>query len=280
MTEVKIQCDCGTRYAFEVEPVNGLMPSAIQCPSCQTDGTAAANEMLRARPAMSLRVSTHAAPAPAAAPPPSFTPAVAASAPAQSFRGSGLLDRTSYLVKERVGLLKLADTYDILDPHTGQAIGIAREKPAVWVHLLRLALNKGMLPTEVHLSEAEDRPPVLSIKRGFTLLRSKVRVIVNGQEVGYFKSKVLSLGGGFYVYDNRDQQVAEIKGDWKGWNFRFLDKAGREVGVVTKKWAGLGKELFTSADNYIINISDPTVAAPALLLAAGLAIDVVFKEGN
>jgi hypothetical protein len=50
----------------------------------------------------------------------------------------------------------------------------------------------------------------------------------------------------------------------------------------TKKWAGLGKELFTSADNYIISLSDITNAGPnasALLLAAGIAIDVrVFKE--
>jgi hypothetical protein len=50
---------------------------------------------------------------------------------------------------------------------------------------------------------------------------------------------------------------------------------------VTKKWAGLGKELFTTADNYVISLTDLGGAgqgASALLLAAGLAIDVVFKE--
>jgi uncharacterized protein YxjI len=289
MTEVKIQCPCGTRYAFDVEPVNGQMPSSVQCPNCQADGTAAANEILRPKAAMSLRVSSHAAPVqpaqPAFAPPPpppstSFATAQAASPTPVPARGGGLLDRTSYLVKERVGLLKLADTYDILDPHSGQTIGIACEKKPVWVHLLRLVLDKRMLPTAVHLSEAEGQPPLLSIQRGFVFLRSKVRVVVRGEEIGYFKSKLLSLGGGFYVYDMRDQQVAEIKGDWKGWNFRFLDKGGREVGQVTKKWAGFGKELFTSADNYIIHITDPTAATPALLLAAGLAIDVVLKEGE
>lgn len=72
-----------------------------------------------------------------------------------------------------------------------------------------------------------------------------------------------------------------MKGNWKGWDFKFLSKGGREIGTVTKKWAGLGKELFTSADNYIISLSDlggASPAASALLLAAGLAIDVVFKE--
>jgi hypothetical protein len=52
---------------------------------------------------------------------------------------------------------------------------------------------------------------------------------------------------------------------------------------VTKKWAGLGKELFTSADNYVISLTDISAGNPgasALLLAAGLAIDIVFKESD
>ena len=56
-----------------------------------------------------------------------------------------------------------------------------------------------------------------------------------------------------------------------------------EIGSVTKKWAGLGKELFTSADNYVISLSDLSGVNPeasALLLAAGLSIDIVFKEGK
>ena len=88
---------------------------------------------------------------------------------------------------------------------------------------------------------------------------------------------------GSHMFDNQNQQVAEVKGNWKGWDFKFISKQGREIGSVTKKWAGLGKELFTSADNYIISLKDLSGASPAagaLLLAAGLAIDVVYKEGE
>jgi hypothetical protein len=46
MVPVKIECDCGQHYAFDVEPVNGRMPSAIACPGCGADGTAAANAIL------------------------------------------------------------------------------------------------------------------------------------------------------------------------------------------------------------------------------------------
>ena len=46
MVPIKIQCDCGQKYAFDVEPVNGRMPSAIVCPTCGADGTTAANESI------------------------------------------------------------------------------------------------------------------------------------------------------------------------------------------------------------------------------------------
>ena len=41
--EVKVQCPCGTHYAFDVEPVNGRMPVRINCPDCGAEGTDLAN---------------------------------------------------------------------------------------------------------------------------------------------------------------------------------------------------------------------------------------------
>lgn len=44
--ELKVACDCGQNYAFDVEPVNGRMPSPVSCPACGTDGTQTANDLL------------------------------------------------------------------------------------------------------------------------------------------------------------------------------------------------------------------------------------------
>ncbi len=188
----------------------------------------------------------------------------------------------TFLVKERVGFLKLVDTFDIYDPATGAQVGIARENVSVLVKVLRFLINKRLLPTTVEVREREDGRVLLSISRGITLWRSHVTVTDSvGKQIGLFKSKVFSLGGGFHVLDNMQQPVAEIKGDWKGWNFRFLTPDGNEIGKVTKKWAGLGKELFTSADNYVIALNETAAIRPdaaPLLLAAGLAIDTVYKE--
>lgn len=192
-----------------------------------------------------------------------------------------MLTRNTFFVREHVALIKLTGAYDILDPETQAIIGIAREEPPAWAKYLRLFVNRKFLPTVVNVYESEDQPPLFSIQKPFSLLRSKVTVIDgSGTPFGYFVSKLFSFGGGFFVYDMEDRQVAEIKGDWKGWNFKFISVDNVEIGTVTKKWAGIGKELFTSADSYIISLSDGVAeneAVKMLLLAAGLAIDIVFK---
>ena len=45
-----------------------------------------------------------------------------------------LLARRQFLVKERVSMMKLADTYDLFDPTTGAVIGVARDEPAAWAN--------------------------------------------------------------------------------------------------------------------------------------------------
>ena len=54
-----------------------------------------------------------------------------------------------------------------------------------------------------------------------------------------------------------------------------------QLARVTKKWAGLGKELLTTADNYVLDISDavpPGSPTRKLILAAVMCIDMVLKE--
>lgn len=192
-----------------------------------------------------------------------------------------MLNRKQYFIREHVGLLKLTDVYDILDPETKAKLGEAREEVSGLVKVLRLLINKSLMPTRIGVYEGSDGAGKLlfSVRRGVAVLRPKVTITdATGVSLGYLQAKVFSLGGAFRVFTADGREVALVKGDWKGWNFRFLS-GETELGVVTKKWAGLGKELFTSADNYIISINgEPDGTINILLLAAGLAIDTVLKE--
>ncbi|MFP5247552.1 MAG: phospholipid scramblase-related protein, partial [Thermoanaerobaculia bacterium] len=168
--------------------------------------------------------------------------------------------------------------YDLLDPDSGQPLGIAKEEPPGIVKYLRLAMNNKWLPTTVNVYEREGEPPVLTIHRGVALFRPQVHVRARGRDIGYFQAKVLSIGPSFRMFDAAGNEIGSVKGDWKGWNFQLLSGNGQELGRVTKKWAGLAKELFTTADTYVISLSDTRPGVAELLLAAGLAIDTVFKE--
>ena len=146
---------------------------------------------------------------------------------------------------------------------------------------LRLLVNNKWLPTVVNVYEREGAEPVLSIHRGVALFRPKVHVTANGQALGYFRAKAISIGPSFRMFDMQDREIGSVKGDWKGWNFQLLGAGGEELGRVTKKWAGLAKELFTNADTYVISLGTMATGRrdiAQLLLAAGLAIDTVFKE--
>jgi uncharacterized protein YxjI len=190
---------------------------------------------------------------------------------------------SSYLIREHVGMLKLTDTYDIFDGTTGEQLAIAKEKKGMLNTIAGMLMNKRNLPTRLDVHEGTDinGPIAFSLTRGFSFLRPTVKVLAgDGTLIGSFKSRLLTIGGKFGVYDASGNEVAMVKGNWMSWDFRFLTSSGAELGVVSRKWSGIAKELFTSADNYVVAVHHPDPAAATLLLAAGLAIDTVYKEGG
>ncbi|HID75644.1 MAG TPA: RNAase [Planctomycetaceae bacterium] len=194
---------------------------------------------------------------------------------------SEVLNRNLFLVKEHVGLFKAANNYDIYDPETGQQLMECREERlGLLTKLLRFTDWKRMTPFDIEI-RAPDGTVLVRVKRGVSIFLSKVQVLDGaGTVLGGFKQKFFSIGGKFDVLDPDDQPVCTLKGKWTSWDFRFVS-GDQEFARVTKKWAGLGKELFTSADNYILEISDTVPAdhpVRKLILAAVMCIDMVLKE--
>src|SRR5262245_28376552 len=75
MIEVKVTCQCGQKYKFDVEPVNGQMPWRVNCPVCGADGTTAANMLIPQK--LAAMGATQPAPAPVAVAAPAFSMPVA-----------------------------------------------------------------------------------------------------------------------------------------------------------------------------------------------------------
>jgi len=194
-----------------------------------------------------------------------------------------VLNRNLFFVKEHVGMFKAANNYDILDPETQEVIMECREDNlGLFTKLLRFSDYKRMTPFDVQI-RTPDGTPVVRISRGVSIFLSKVAVHDETDEVvGGFKQKLFSIGGAFTVLDDEDQPVCMLKGKWTSWDFRFMSMDGQEeYAHVSKKWSGFGKELFTSADNYMLQINDsvpPDHPLRELLIAAVTCIDMVLKE--
>jgi uncharacterized protein YxjI len=195
-----------------------------------------------------------------------------------------MFTKSNYLIKEEFKLLKITDKYDIIDPENNEVVAYAKENIPALVKVLRLLVKKTILPTTIEIKDSKSNELLFTMKRPVTFLRSKVNILDNnGNEVGYFRSRIFTIGGRFDVFKNDGNKLAEVKGNWTGWNFTMTDASGKEVGVVTKKWAGIGKELFTTSDTYMISLNDSVKenkSITPLLIMAGLAIDVVYKEKN
>src|SRR5687768_15584566 len=126
----------------------------------------------------------------------------------------------SYLVREHVGVFKLQGTYDIFNPEGGQQIAIAQEKKGALNAIAGLFINKRMLPTRIDVHEGADinGPIAFTIRRGFSFLRPKVEVLgPDGSMVGYFQTRLLTIGGKFGVFGANGKEVAVVKGNWLSW---------------------------------------------------------------
>lgn len=193
-----------------------------------------------------------------------------------------LLNQNLFLVKEHVGVFKAANNYDVFDPQSGAKIMECREPNLGSIsRLLRFTDYKQMTPFDVVVTDTGGRS-VLRVRRGVSFFLSSVEVLDDaGRGVGGFKQKLFSIGGAFSMLDAGGNPVCELKGKWRNRDFTVL-RGGREIARVGRKWSGFGKELFTSADNYMLSIDPAAVPADSplrpLILGAVLCVDMVLKE--
>ena len=190
-------------------------------------------------------------------------------------------DINQFLIKEHLALFKAASNYDAYDLASGEKVLECREPSlGFFTKMLRFSDYKRNTPFDIHITDLSGNL-IVRVQRGISIFMSKVKVFDgDGRQLGGFSQKVFSIGGAFRVLDEHGNEVCQLAGKWTGWDFKFTAQ-GVQLARVTKKWVGLGKEYFTSADNYVLDISDvvpPESPTRRLILAAVMCIDMVLKE--
>jgi len=103
----------------------------------------------------------------------------------------------------------------------------------------------------------------------------------NKQLIGFVKKKFWSLRRTFFVYDLDNREICKIVGPlFKVWTFKIM-KNDKEVGRISKKWSGMGKEMFSDADTFNVqfpqNFSDEE---KKIFLGTTFLIDLIYFENN
>jgi len=189
-------------------------------------------------------------------------------------------ETNTFFIDEKVGLFKFANAYKVYDAQ-GE-IGRITQQLTTGQKMLRLILKKAMLPFKMEIVDLEG-DVLITLQRGWTFWMSKISIADgNGNLLGTIQQKFAILKPTFKIFDETTTEIATISGDWKGWNFTIVDSSGNNVGSITKKWNGILKEAFTTADKYVVDI-EPAYAEDKrkmAIVSCAVTIDMVLKESK
>ncbi len=200
--------------------------------------------------------------------------------PALPVPGRTLFDQRVLVVNQKGKLIELANEYRVFDQH-GNTVGSVVQ---VGQSPLRRSCDSSTTSVDQYLThqlEVRDAQgqPHLVLTRPAKFIKSKVVVHrANGQPVGEIvqQNAFGKINFGFTV--QRPQDGAIKAENWRAWNFAIVDHIETEI-AEHQTWEGLARTMFTTADNYVLQIRlqlpDPLLG---LVVASALTVDTALKQ--
>ncbi len=211
-----------------------------------------------------------------AAPPPTQQ-----QAPQPLAGGPSLYDQPVLVVSQRTKLIELTNEYAVHDGQGRQIGAVVQVGQSTVKKAVRLLSSLDQFLT--HRLEVRDaRGPVLLLTRPAKFVRSRVVVqrpdgapigeIVQANVFGRIRFDLVADG----------TVVGAIQAEnWRAWDFAITDAAGVEVARIRKKWEGLARTLFTTADRYVVlvhfRLPEPLAS---MVIASALTVDTALKQDD
>lgn len=191
-----------------------------------------------------------------------------------------LIDVDQIFIKQHIETLEFlfgsnaANKYSITDP-SGRNILYAAEFSNIFARHL-IGKSRGF---NLKIFNSVNNKEVLNAKRRFKcgLFACCLPRCLEDMQVESFGSVVQVMPScckmHFAINDEHGETHFEVRPPQKmiffsDWEFQIFDAAGNNVGEIRKKWAGIGQEMFTSADNFGIKFpANLDVKYKALLIS-------------
>ncbi len=192
-----------------------------------------------------------------------------------------LYEQSVLLVNQKTKLIELTNEYAVLDGEGRQIGAVVQVGQSAIKKAVRLLGSVDQFLTH-HLEVRDANGPVLVLTRPAKVLKSRVVVQrPDGAPLGeivqvnvFGKIRFDLVAGG--------QVVGAIQAEnWRAWDFAITDAAGTEVARITKKWEGLARTMFTTADRYVVlvhfRLPEPLAS---MVIAAALTVDTALKQDS
>jgi uncharacterized protein YxjI len=230
-------------------------------------------------------VQQPAPPPPPPPPPAAAPPAGSGAAPAHQAvaapGGVSFYDQPVLVVNQKTKLIELTNEYAVFDAEGRQVGAVVEVGQSPLKKAVRFLSEFDQFFT--HRLEVRDGTgPVLVLTRPAKIVRSRMQVarpdgtpigeIVQANVFGRIRFDLVANG----------QVVGAIQAqNWRAWDFAIVDAAGTEVARITKRWEGLARTLFTTADKYVVHVHfrlpEPLAS---MVIASALTVDTALKQDD
>lgn len=196
---------------------------------------------------------------------------------------SDLLSHDRLVFNQKAKIIEMNIDFAIRDEQGNEVGRIRQEGQSQLKKLARFVSSLDQFMTHTLSVYDASGTKVVELTRPRKVFKSTVLVKDGaGNQVGKIVQENMVGKIHFGLEDAGGQSIGAIRAEnWRAWNFSIQDLTGNEVGRITKTWEGLAKTLFTTADDYLLEIGgtvSPTLRMVMLASAAG--IDLALKQDS
>ncbi len=194
--------------------------------------------------------------------------------------GGSIFTEPVLVVNQKAKFIEINNEYAIFDQHGSQIGAIRQVGQSAVKKAMRVLTSLDQFMT--HSLQIVDMggQVQLTVTRPAKLIKSKFAIGDGaGREIGQIVQKNM-IGKIRFGLEANGQEIGSLNAEnWRAWNFNICDASGAEIARVTKTWEGLAKTLFTSADNYVIQMHRPLEdPLRSLVIASALSVDTALKQ--
>jgi len=194
--------------------------------------------------------------------------------------GGTIFSEPVLVVNQKAKLIEINNEYAIYDANGRQLGAVRQVGQSMLKKAARLLTSYDQFMTHKLQVVDMNGTVLLAVTRPAKMFKS--RILINdalGREVGQVVQQNM-VGKIRFSLEVGGAPVGSIHAEnWRAWNFSIRDETDTEVARITKTWEGLAKTMFTTADNYVVQIHRP-LEEPlrTLVVASAVSVDTALKQ--